>query len=193
MPASAAGGARREHRLEVEALRTGVGQRHSIRLEGGDDSFRYSVSLQYNDIQGVMKGSDRESFNGGVTLSYSHRNFLFSNDLIIGHTQSDASPYGSVSASTRLKPYWPPTTTTATSSRCSTPTSTSSEGAASCGQPAPTTHKLNQTNSNKYTDITNNLLDRVAPLRRHDHPRKGGPDLADSDTDDYKTRQAHHV
>lgn len=31
-------------------LRTGVGQRHSLRLEGGDDSFRYSVSLQYNDI-----------------------------------------------------------------------------------------------------------------------------------------------
>lgn len=86
-------------------LRTGVGQRHSLRLEGGDDSFRYSVGLQYNGIKGVMKGSDRNSFNGGITLSYQHRNFLFINDLAIGYTKADESSYDSFSDYTRLNPY----------------------------------------------------------------------------------------
>ncbi|MGN6509523.1 MAG: carboxypeptidase-like regulatory domain-containing protein [Chitinophaga sp.] len=35
-------------------VRTGIGQRHNVRMEGGDRSFRYSISAQVNDIQGVM-------------------------------------------------------------------------------------------------------------------------------------------
>ena len=31
-------------------LRTGVGHRHNLRLEGGDKSFRYSASIQYNNV-----------------------------------------------------------------------------------------------------------------------------------------------
>lgn len=89
-------------------LRTGVGQRHSVRLEGGDDSFRYSSSIQYNGIAGVMKGSDRNSFNGGITLSYRQKKLIFNNDLSIGYTKSDNSPYGSFSDYTRLNPYWRP-------------------------------------------------------------------------------------
>ena len=87
-------------------LRTGVGQRHNIRLEGGDESFRYAASLQYNKVAGVMKGSGRNSFNGGITLSYRHSGLLFTNDLNIGHTHSDNSPYGSFSDYTKLNPYW---------------------------------------------------------------------------------------
>lgn len=91
---------------KAQPLRTGVGQRHSLRLEGGDESFRYSASVQYNGVAGVMKGSNRNSFNGGVNLSYRHQKLIFNNDLSIGYTKSDNSPYGTFSDYTKLNPYW---------------------------------------------------------------------------------------
>lgn len=93
---------------KVLPLRIGLGTRHGLRLEGGDTSFRYSVSVQYNKIAGVMKGSNRNNFNGGITLSYRHQKLIFNNDLSIGHTKSENSPYGSFSDYTRLNPYWRP-------------------------------------------------------------------------------------
>ncbi len=89
-------------------LRTGVGHRHSLRLEGGDKSFRYAASVQYNGVVGVMKKSDRKSFNAGIDLAYYHDKVIFRNDLSIGVTQSKDSPYGSFSDYTVLNPYWKP-------------------------------------------------------------------------------------
>ena len=63
-------------------LRTGVGHKHNLRLEGGGDGgFCYSASAQYNDIKGVMKGSDRKTFNGNVDLLYEYGTLLFRNNL----------------------------------------------------------------------------------------------------------------
>lgn len=92
----------------AKPLRTGVGHRHGLRLEGGDKSFRYSASLQYNGVAGVMKESDRNSFNGGINLSYHHEKLIFRNDLTIGITKSNDSPYGNFSDYTKLNPYWSP-------------------------------------------------------------------------------------
>ena len=54
-------------------VRTGVGHKHSLRFEGGDEVYRYSVGLSYNDIAGAMKGSNRRTFNGNVFLSYKYK------------------------------------------------------------------------------------------------------------------------
>lgn len=89
-------------------VRTGVGQRHNLRLEGGDNAFRYSISAQLNDIQGVMKGSYRRNFNGTINLMYNYRNLRFSNNLIIGLGNSQESPYGSFSDYVKMNPYWAP-------------------------------------------------------------------------------------
>ncbi|MDR1415068.1 MAG: SusC/RagA family TonB-linked outer membrane protein [Odoribacteraceae bacterium] len=89
-------------------LRTGVDQNHNLRLEGGDQSFRYSLSAQLHDIQGVMKGSGRNVFNGGVDLSYKHTALLFRNSLQIGYTRWQESPYGNFSEYAKLNPYWTP-------------------------------------------------------------------------------------
>ena len=89
-------------------LRTGVGQRHSVRLEGGDKTFRYAASIQYNNVKGVMKKSDRNSLNAGINLSYYHKNVIFRNDLSISRTKSEDSPYGSFSDYTTLNSYWKP-------------------------------------------------------------------------------------
>ncbi|RPD39934.1 SusC/RagA family TonB-linked outer membrane protein [Chitinophaga barathri] len=89
-------------------VRTGIGQRHNVRMEGGDNQFRYSISAQLNDIQGVMKGSSRRVFNGTINLSYYYRNVRFTNNLQIGLGESHESPYGSFSDYVGMNPYWSP-------------------------------------------------------------------------------------
>ena len=88
-------------------LRTGVGHKHNLRLEGGGEGgFRYAASVQYNDIIGVMKGSDRQTFNGNVNLMYYHDKLMFRNNLEIGLGKSNESPYGSFDQYVKLNPYW---------------------------------------------------------------------------------------
>lgn len=75
-------------------VRTGVGHRHSLRLEGGDASFRYAAGLSYNHVAGTMKGSDRITVNGNVFLSYNYKNLTFQNDLQVSNNKAKNSPYG---------------------------------------------------------------------------------------------------
>lgn len=92
----------------AQPLRTGVGNRHSVYLEGGDDRLRYGVDLLYNDVRGVMKGSDRKTFTGGFTLSYRYENLLVRNQFNVSLNHADDSPYGSFSTFASLNPYWSP-------------------------------------------------------------------------------------
>lgn len=89
-------------------LRTQVDQNHSLRLEGGDNAFRYSLEGQYNLINGVMKDSRRETVNGTVTISYRLNKLNFSNSLRIGNTRGNESPWGSFADYAVLNPYWSP-------------------------------------------------------------------------------------
>ena len=68
--------------------------------------FRYSASVQYNDILGVMKGSDRKTFNGNINLMYQQEKLLFRNNLEVGLSESNESPYGSFDQYVKLNPYW---------------------------------------------------------------------------------------
>lgn len=88
--------------------RTSVGQKHNLRLEGGDTKFRYAASAQYNDVEGVMKGSNRKTFNGAITLSYLLENVKFRNNLQIADGNSAESPYGKFSDFVKMNPYWRP-------------------------------------------------------------------------------------
>ncbi|WP_167610842.1 SusC/RagA family TonB-linked outer membrane protein [Maribellus sediminis] len=87
-------------------LRTGVGHKHNIRLEGGDQRFRYAGSVQYNNIEGAMKGSSRDIMNGSIKLAYIYEKFRFSNNLMIGITKVENSPYGNFSDYVKMNPYW---------------------------------------------------------------------------------------
>ena len=87
-------------------LQTSVGQRHALKVEGGDKSFRYSASLQWNDIRGVMKESYRKTFNGAIQLSYYWKNLKFSNNLMISAGKRQESPYGDFSEYAKMNPYW---------------------------------------------------------------------------------------
>ena len=87
-------------------LRKGVGQKHSLHFEGGDERIRYGIGLNYNNVKGVMKGSDRNTFSGNMNFTYYHRNLIFRNTLEITMNKAINSPYGSFSEYTRLNPYW---------------------------------------------------------------------------------------
>ncbi|MCC8172892.1 MAG: SusC/RagA family TonB-linked outer membrane protein [Odoribacter sp.] len=89
----------------AQPIRTGVGQKHSLYLEGGDDYMLYGIDLMYNRVTGVLKGSDRSTISGGITLSYRLKNFLFRNKLSIDDNVANDSPYGSFSEFARLNPY----------------------------------------------------------------------------------------
>lgn len=89
-------------------VRTGVGHRHSLRLEGGDDVFRYAANVGYNVVTGAMKGSERRTLNGGLFLSYKLKNVTFQNDLSVSYNRAKNSPYGSFSTYAKMNPYWSP-------------------------------------------------------------------------------------
>jgi TonB-linked SusC/RagA family outer membrane protein len=89
-------------------LRTTADQNHSIKLEGGDNAFRYALQGQYNKINGVMKGSGRETVNGTVDLSYRLNRLNFRNNLTVGSTKGEESPWGAFSDYAKLNPYWSP-------------------------------------------------------------------------------------
>ena len=92
----------------AKPLRTGIGHKHSLYLEGGDDYLRYGVDVSYNKVAGVMKGSDRENVAGAITLSYRYKSLVFRNVLSVTFNKANDSPYGSFSEYTKLNPYWSP-------------------------------------------------------------------------------------
>lgn len=91
-----------------QPLQTGVGNKQSLFLEGGDDYVRYGANFGYFNNKGVMKGSDRNSFEGGMSLSYRKNNILIRNQLNVSSNKSNNSPYGSFGDYSRLNPYWSP-------------------------------------------------------------------------------------
>ena len=91
-----------------QPVRLGYGQQHSLYLEGGDNFIRYGIDLGYNNNIGVMKGSQRNNYTGGMNFSYRYKGLLFKNTLSIVSNESINSPYGSFSEYARLNPYWAP-------------------------------------------------------------------------------------
>lgn len=89
-----------------QPLRTSFGQRHYVYLEGGDSYLRYAVDFSANKVSGVMKGSGRETYAGGMMISYRHKNLVFRNYLSVTQNRADESPYGSFREFTKMNPYW---------------------------------------------------------------------------------------
>lgn len=89
-------------------LRSGIGHKHSVSLEGGDARVRYILGASYNDIEGVMKGSNRQTYNINSSLSYSYKNMVFRNLMDFSNNKSNESPYGQFSEYVVLEPYFAP-------------------------------------------------------------------------------------
>jgi TonB-dependent SusC/RagA subfamily outer membrane receptor len=89
-------------------VRTTAGNRHSLRIDGGAESFLYAAGLSYNNIAGVMKKSSRNTLSGNLFFQYEYKNVKFQNDITIAYNKSYNSPYGSFSEYTLANPIYAP-------------------------------------------------------------------------------------
>ena len=89
-------------------VRLGVGTKHGVSVELGDRELRAIIDLSYNNIKGVMKGSDRTTISGGISLSYRREKFLFRNQTTVTSNVAQDSPYGSFEEYAKLNPYYTP-------------------------------------------------------------------------------------
>jgi TonB-linked SusC/RagA family outer membrane protein len=90
-----------------QPLKTALEQRHSLTLDGGEQSFKYSVGFSAALNPGIMKGSSRNNYQGNMLFNYNTGNFLFRNDLQVANTKGTATPYGSFQSFVDAKPYFP--------------------------------------------------------------------------------------
>lgn len=84
----------------------GVGRRLNLRLEGGSEEFRWSVSLSNNLTKGAMKGSERDASSASITLSYNLKNLIFRNVVSFDTYKADNGTYGSFATYARLNTYF---------------------------------------------------------------------------------------
>ena len=94
--------------LSIPVRELGVGHKHTVMAEGGNESFRYAFDLFYSNKVGVMKGSKRDNYGGGIRLQYNLKNLKFSNYASFDHLKSVNSPYGSFSSYLYYNPYYNP-------------------------------------------------------------------------------------
>lgn len=75
-----------------EPLRTALTQSHNLYVDGGDHAFLYGVGVNYNNTEGVMKGSEKDVLNGNIRLTYRVDKFAFSNITDIDYWDSKSEP-----------------------------------------------------------------------------------------------------
>lgn len=138
-------------------LHVGIGHKHALTFEGGDDAVRYSVDFSYNKVAGVMKGSDREVISGGFNFQYRFGDFLFRNQLSVSFNKAEESPYGAFSEYAKLNPYWRPYNEDGSVREVMGDYDVANnQGNHPIYNPLINA-ELNTKNSSSYTDITNNL------------------------------------
>jgi TonB-linked SusC/RagA family outer membrane protein len=93
-----------------QPVRTAMGHKNSLYLEGGNATIRYGLDLRYQTQPGVMKGSGRDRYGLGSVLSYSPgKKFIFRNTLTVTQVTGKESPYGSFANFVQTNPYYPKT------------------------------------------------------------------------------------
>jgi TonB-linked SusC/RagA family outer membrane protein len=93
-----------------QPVRTAMGHKNSLYLEGGNATIRYGLDMRYQTQPGVMKGSERDRYGLGSVLSYSpNKRFIFRNTLTVTQVTGKESPYGSFSNFVAMNPYYPKT------------------------------------------------------------------------------------
>lgn len=89
-----------------QPVRNAFSQAHSLYVDGGADEMRYGIDAQYNQTNGVMKGSGRDRYGIGFKLIYRIKDKItIQNYASYSYTHAYNSPYGSYSQYASLNPY----------------------------------------------------------------------------------------
>ncbi|HEY8387714.1 MAG TPA: SusC/RagA family TonB-linked outer membrane protein [Parasegetibacter sp.] len=87
-------------------LQVAIGQKHSLVIDGGESSLRYSINVQYEKAPGVMIGSTRDRTGIATMLQYRFKNVTFQNRLSYNNVVGKNSIYGTFSQYARINPYF---------------------------------------------------------------------------------------
>lgn len=91
-----------------QPLQNAYGMKHTLQAEGGDSTFRYDVFGRFQTNPGVMIGSSRNAYSGGMTFYYNpSKSLLLRNQISITQENSKVSPYGNFSTYVAMNPYYP--------------------------------------------------------------------------------------
>lgn len=88
-------------------IQTAVTQSHSLNVSGGNDGFLYQAGAMFKNVEGVMKGSNRQTFGGNMRLTYRKNKFSISNNLNVNVTNGNNNVWGSFSDFANATPYYP--------------------------------------------------------------------------------------
>ncbi|WP_200976044.1 SusC/RagA family TonB-linked outer membrane protein [Echinicola sp. 20G] len=89
-----------------EPTQVGFTNSHTLYADGGTDELRFGVSANYRNVQGVMKGSGRETWQGSVDINYRKGKINISNKLFVNGFTATESPYGQFSNFVNANPYF---------------------------------------------------------------------------------------
>lgn len=87
-------------------IRSAVGHKHSLSVEGGENAMRYGIDLTYDSSPGLMRESERERIGISMMLQYQLKNVVFKNSITYDVMNSNNSPYGSFSQYATANPYY---------------------------------------------------------------------------------------
>lgn len=91
-----------------QPLKSALNHKHALFVEGGNESLRYGVELQYDKQDGVMKESFRNKKGIGLVAEYNHKTLQIRNHINFNAMSSQNSPYGDFGNYLRLQPYYAP-------------------------------------------------------------------------------------
>ena len=89
-----------------QATQTSTTLGHSLYVDGGTEDFTFGVGLNYKNQNGVMIGSNRETWGGQINLNYRKDKLNISNILYLNGYDANESPYGSFSNFVQTNPYY---------------------------------------------------------------------------------------
>lgn len=89
-------------------LRTGVNQRHSLYVDGGEQDVRWGVSLEGNLHSGVMQLSSRKLLGAGFYVDYRVGKVQIKNKANFSYRKSGDVPFNNFGDYSHLQPYLSP-------------------------------------------------------------------------------------
>jgi len=89
-----------------QPVQTGFGLNQSLSLSGGTGPMRYSVGLNYNNAEGVMKDSGRDRYSLNYNLTYSVKRIKFNNTMSVSYSKGNNSSWGSYESYVSQFPYF---------------------------------------------------------------------------------------
>lgn len=137
-------------------VQTGTSNRSTLYLQGGDEYIRYGLQLSGDLQHGVMKGQNRNNYNGQFDLSYQIKKFKFQNSIRIFQNNANESPYGAFSDYVKMNPYWKPFDENGNATKIVESNSLNSGGYTNPLYNAT----LNSVNKSEYFGISNNFSAR---------------------------------